>query len=78
MGDFQMRYIIDKTPDGWSIYHLDSKGNVWPTTVKRSAREVVSRLMQLLEIGPVAPQTFPEEVCIGSISTEGDNPSNIP
>ena len=33
-------------------------------------RKVAARLLQLFEIGPVSPQTWPEETCIGTIATE--------
>ena len=38
---------------------------VAPPTVKPSKREVAARLLQLLNIGPVAPQDYAEEVCVG-------------
>jgi hypothetical protein len=31
-------------------------------------RKAAARFLQMLGVGPVAPQTWPEEVCIGEIS----------
>jgi len=60
------RYVIERRDDGtFSLIESDDQGNVWPMTVKRSAREVVARLSQLLGIGPVAPQMTPETVLLG-------------
>lgn len=67
------RYTITQHDDGhFSLVQDDDRGNVWPTTEKPTARQIVARLSQLLGIGPVAPQTTPEEVCIREIITEGD------
>lgn len=66
------RYTITQHDDGrFTLEQSDGRGNVWPPTEKRSARAIVARLSQLLEIGPVAPQTTPEEVCIGAVFYEG-------
>ena len=62
------RYTITQHDDGrFTLEQSDNRGNVWPPTEKATARLVVSRLLQLLEIGPVAPQTEPERVCIGEV-----------
>jgi hypothetical protein len=67
------RYTITHHDDGhFSLVQADDSGNVWPTTEKATARQIVARLSQLLEIGPVAPQTTPEEVCIGQVFAEGE------
>lgn len=34
-------------------------------------RKAAARLLQILGTGPVAPQTWPESACIGSVTTEG-------
>lgn len=66
------QYTITQHDDGrWTLAEVDSVGNIWPTITKPTARAVVARLMQLLEIGPVAPQIEPEQVCIGEVFTEG-------
>lgn len=63
------RYTITQHDDGrFTLEQSDDRGNVWPETKKPTARAIVARLSQLLGIGPVAPQTTPEEVCIGEIT----------
>jgi hypothetical protein len=42
---------------------------VAPASVYPTLRKAAARLMQLFAVGPVAPQTWPEKVCIGSITT---------
>jgi hypothetical protein len=69
------RYVITQHDDGrFVLEESDDRGNVWPPVEKPTARAIVARLMQLLDIGPVAPQITPEEVCIGEItySTSGE------
>lgn len=51
--------VHDHTPDG-----------IGPPSVHQSKRAAAARVLQLLKIGPVSPQTWPETVCIGSIETE--------
>jgi hypothetical protein len=41
---------------------------VAPTSSYPTLRKAVARLMQLFAVGPVAPQTWPEEACIGTVS----------
>lgn len=50
------------------IVHQWSPGGVAPTSTYPTLRKAASRLLQLFHIGPVAPQTWPEEVCIGSVT----------
>lgn len=52
------------------ILHTWTPDGVAPPTSYASKREIASRLLQLLQIGPVAPQTWPEEVCISSVNME--------
>lgn len=42
---------------------------VGPPSSYPTLRKATARLLQLLEIGPVAPQTWPESVCLGTITT---------
>ena len=42
---------------------------VGPPSTYPSLRKATARLLQLLGTGPVAPQTWPEDVCIGSVTT---------
>ena len=59
-------FIITERYDGtFTIAENTADGSVWPTTEKPNARAAIARLMQLLDIGPVAPQTIPENICIG-------------
>lgn len=61
------RWIIVDEEDGTFSIHEHMKDGVAPPIVKPNKREVAARLLQLLEIGPVAPQSYPEEICIGYI-----------
>jgi hypothetical protein len=45
---------------------------VGPASSYPTLRKATARLLQLLAVGPVAPQTWPEEVCLGSISIDAD------
>lgn len=59
--------FIVHTWDGPDAKHGSGVG---PASSYPTLRKAASRLMQLLAVGPVAPQTWPEEACIGSISTD--------
>lgn len=61
------RIIIVMEPDGTYTIHQHTKDSVYCPTEKKTAREVAARILQLLEVGPTAPQDWPEEVCIGEI-----------
>jgi len=61
------KWTITEDDNGVHIVEEDDEGNITPTTTKPTRREAVSRLMQLMNIGPVAPQTDPENICIGTI-----------
>jgi hypothetical protein len=41
---------------------------VGPTSSYPTLRLAAARLLQLLGTGPVAPQTWPEDVCIGEVT----------
>lgn len=63
-------FILTEMDDGSFLMNENGPhGGVWPTIRKPNARTAIARLSQLLGIGPVAPQTEPEAVCIGSIET---------
>lgn len=51
------------------IIHQWSPGGVGPTSSYPTLRKATARLLQLLRVGPVAPQTWPEEVQIGSVKS---------
>lgn len=61
------RWIIVEEGDGTYSIHEHMTDGVAPPTIKPGKREVAARFLQLLGIGPVAPQDYPEEVCIGEI-----------
>ena len=61
------RWIIVEESDGTFTIHEHTRDSVYCPTVKKTAREVASRMLQLLNVGPVAPQDWPEEICIGEI-----------
>lgn len=56
--------------DGKFYVHKWDKDNVAPVSEYPSAREAAARILQLLHIGPVAPQTWPEMACIGDTDAE--------
>jgi hypothetical protein len=60
------RYTMEKTSNGWEL-SIEKGESIFPTTTYKTKRLVVARLSQLLDIGPVAPQTHPERICIGVI-----------
>ena len=61
--------------DGVFEVHDHSGASIAPPSSYNTARQAVARVAQLLRTGPVAPQTWPETACIGSITTETDAPS---
>jgi hypothetical protein len=58
------RWIIVDNGDGSFTVHEHSGDSVWPSTDYPNKRLAAARLLQLLGIGPVAPQAHPESVCI--------------
>jgi hypothetical protein len=63
------RWIIVETPEGYEVHEWTPEG-VAPPSVYPSRRLAAARLLQLMRVGPVAPQTHPEEVCICAIEQE--------
>ena len=53
--------------DGQFEVHDHTPNGIGPTSTHLSKRAAAARMLQLLKTGPVAPQTWPEEVCIGSV-----------
>lgn len=82
--DTEIREIARKTRDSWEgknlvaivedgglfQVHQHSAEGVAPMSGYLTARQAVARVLQLFKLGPVAPQTWPEEVCISSVSLE--------
>ena len=61
------RWLIMEEPDGrYSIVDM-SKDGIGPKIIKSDKRGVAARLLQLLDLGPVAPQDYPEEICVSDI-----------
>lgn len=54
----------------WNGPSYPNGAGVGPPSPYPTLRKAAARLMQLLHIGPVAPQTWPEEVCIGSVTMD--------
>ncbi len=52
------------------IVHNWSPGGVGPTSSYPTLRKAGARLLQLLHIGAVAPQTWPEEIGIGNVTLD--------
>lgn len=48
----------------WTIDESTSDGSVYPQTMKNSARDAAARLLQLMDVGPVAPQTIAERIAV--------------
>jgi hypothetical protein len=59
--------------DGFEIYEQTAESTMPPSRYD-TLRKAASRILQLLGIGPVAPQTHPEVACLGSISVEDEKP----
>jgi hypothetical protein len=63
------KIILEETGIAWSV-SLEEGESIYPTTSYPTTRLAVARILQLLWLGPVAPQTHPESVCIGEVWTE--------
>lgn len=59
----------------WGGPEAEFGAGVAPSSAHPTLRKAASRLLQLLHTGPVAPQTWPEKVCIGSVAIE---PADLP
>ena len=66
------RWIIVEESDGSYSVHEHTWDGVAPPSSYPDKRKAAARLLQLLGIGPVAPQTWPEAVCVGEIRREGE------
>ena len=53
-----------------------SHDSVYPPCDKKTKREIAARLLQVMEVGPVAPQIGPEEHCINMINDKHVGPAN--
>lgn len=61
------RWIIVEEVDGTFTIHEHKRDSVFCPTPKKTAREVAARMLQLLNVGPTAPQDWPEEIFVGEI-----------
>ena len=64
------RWILVEELDGTFSVHYHDLTGVAPPSTYPDKRKAAARLLQLLGIGPVAPQHWPEDVCIGTITLE--------
>ena len=60
-------FSIIKEPDGTFGVYQQTAGSVAPYFKYVNAQLAAARVLQLLGIGPIAPQYWPEEVGVGSI-----------
>ena len=69
----QKVWVISENPDGTFTVHQQDPDGVGPPTEYPTLRKATARLLQILGTGVVAPQTWPESVCIGTITkSEGE------
>lgn len=52
--------------------HKHTADSVCPPSTHKTKRKAAARILQLLHIGPVASQSYPEEVCIGEFIKESE------
>jgi hypothetical protein len=62
---------VQEGPTAFTV-HEHSADGVAPPSTHGSRRLAASRLLQLLAIGPVAPQSHPEEVCVGYVTMNNE------
>ena len=60
------KFILTEIDGVWTIEQIICE-SIYPTTKKQDDRAMIARLMQLIGVGPVAPQTEPEKVGINGI-----------
>jgi hypothetical protein len=75
LGRGKHRFLIIDMGDHWTLREM-TNDSVMPPCDKGTKREIASRLLQVMEIGPVAPQSFPEEICINMINDKQVGPAN--
>jgi hypothetical protein len=61
---------VVETPYGWEVVQ-QTCSSVMPTVSYATKRGAASRVLQLLNTGPVAMQTWPETACIGEVDHAG-------
>lgn len=65
------RWLIAEQPDGYEV-HAWTEGGVAPPSKHKTKRLAAARILQLMGLGPVGPQSHAEEVCVGNISHDGE------
>lgn len=65
--------IID-LPNGMYGVYSHNDQSVGPVIEYNTRRQAAARLLQLMELGPVAPQTWPESICVGHAERAEDGP----
>ena len=63
----EMWAIVD-LPNGKFGVYWHSAESVGPLSEYNTKRQAAARLLQMLQCGPVAPQTWPEAICVGTIN----------
>lgn len=61
------RWIIVEEGDGTYSVHEHMTDGVAPPVTKPNKRDAAARLLQCMQLGPVAPQDYPESICVGEI-----------
>ena len=69
LGRGKHRFLLIYMGDHWTLREMD-KANVYPPCDKKTKREIASRLLQVMKVGPVAPQIGPEEHRVTIINDE--------
>lgn len=64
--------VID-LPNGRFGVYSQTVGGVAPLTEYNTKRQAVARFLQLVGTGPVAPQTWPENIEVGYVRTRDEN-----
>ncbi len=59
----------DFTVHTWHGGDWQHGAGVGPATSYPTLRKAAARFLQMLGTGPVAPQTWPEDICVGSVTT---------
>jgi hypothetical protein len=61
--------LIIEERDGEFVIHQHTAESVFPQVSYPTGRLAAARILQLLHVGPVAPQTHPERAQIGGVDT---------
>jgi hypothetical protein len=64
------RWTIVDEGDGTFSVHEHTSDSICPPITKPNKRDAAARLLQCMGLGPVAPQDYPEEICVGEITNK--------